>query len=229
MLISARAIRELASAWKNKTRSSFSAYGEDLIVFAWLEAAGVSPAEATYLDVGAAHPQRLSNTFLLYRHGAKGVLVEPDPEQAAFLQAQRPRDTVLNAGVAFDERRQADLIRLSTRLFNTFHEDQAGKVVSASENWRPDQRQCVKDRVRVELIPINDIMQEHFSEARLDFLSIDVEAKDFDVLQSLDIARWKPRLICIEASAPESTVSPYLSPFGYSLVARTPDNLVYLS
>lgn len=215
-------------AWRNRSLTSYSAYAEDALTLAWLEALGHGVSTVTYLDVGAAHPSRLSNTFLLYRRGAKGVLVEPDPEQAAELRKRRPRDTVLNVGVAFDERRQADLIRMSARVFNTFDACQADKVVDASKNWRPDQAQAVKDRVSIDLVPINEIIEKHLHGKAPDFLSIDVESKDIDVLRSLDLARFGPRVICIEASSARELVDELLVPHGYGFTARTPDNFIYV-
>ena len=206
----------------------YSAYGEDIIILSWLQALGIAVERATYLDVGAAHPYRLSNTALLYRHGARGVLVEPDPDQAKALRARRPRDTVLNVGVAFDDRRSANLIRMKDAVFNTFDAGQASKVVDASQGWRPDQVQSVRDEMPIELRPINDIIDRDLSGTAPDFLSIDVEANDLNVLKQLDMRRFKPVAICVEASTPVEQFNDLLAPYGYELMATTPDNFIFI-
>jgi hypothetical protein len=48
--------------------------------------------EVTYLDIGAHHPTRLSNTYLFYKRGFQGVVVEPDPELMGAIRRVRPRD-----------------------------------------------------------------------------------------------------------------------------------------
>src|SRR5262249_53298844 len=117
------------------TAISCSGFGEDCVALGWLVDAGVAPNDIRYLDVGASDPVALSNTMAMYRRGAKGVLVEPDSSMAKKLRSRRPRDTVIDAAVAFDERRAATLIRLHPSAFNTFSEAQAERVVAASAGW----------------------------------------------------------------------------------------------
>ena len=117
-------------------RRSYSGHGEDAYVLSWLTIEGrLRPEEIRYVDVGAAHPFALSNTYLMYSLGGSGVLIDPDPDHVAHLSDARPRDTAILAGVAFDERHQGTLIRFQTPVFNTFSEEQAAKVVAASKTW----------------------------------------------------------------------------------------------
>ena len=80
--------------WRD-IRLSFSQFGEDLLVQQILRKdAGI------YLDIGANHPVRFSNTYHLYRFRAwHGLLVEPNPVLAELLRSRRPRDVVLAAAV----------------------------------------------------------------------------------------------------------------------------------
>lgn len=205
---------------------SFSAAGEDRLVIAWLRVvAEMKMSDVRYCDIGANHPKYLSNTFALYRMGSSGVLVEPDPFLCSKLRNARPRDTVLNVGVAFDDRRIAKLQRLSERAFNTFLPTQADHVVKLSENWRKSDRQRVVDEVEVPLIPANVILGTHFRTG-LDFLSIDTEGCNLAILQSIDLGQFRPKIICIEASDDFSNI---MSSNDYELLARTPDNVIFRS
>ena len=205
-------------------RISYSAAGEDRIVLAWLRIVyRADIRRLRYLDIGANHPIELSNTFLLYSLGASGVLVEPDPDLCRLLASKRPRDTVRNVGCAFDERRSAKLKRLTSNVFNTFSDEHAAHAVQSSENWRPDQRQSVVDTIDVRLVPANQILSDHFKDG-IDFLSIDAEGVDIKILQSIDLQRFRPKLICIEASDDFSSI---MGAAGYEQIARTPDNLIY--
>src|ERR1700722_14041617 len=66
---------------------SYSGWGEDVLAMSWLQCGGIQPSSVRSLDIGAAEPRRLSNTYLFYSRGARGVLVEPDPDQASLLRA----------------------------------------------------------------------------------------------------------------------------------------------
>jgi FkbM family methyltransferase len=205
-------------------RMSYSAAGEDRLVLGWLQAVYHRDIrQVRYCDIGANHPTKLSNTFLLYSMGASGVLVEPDPDLCGRLRRKRPNDVVLNVGMAFDERRLAKLTRLKASVFNTFSSTQAEQVVIASKDWQPYQRQTIIDEIEVALTPANDILEKYFSDG-IDFVSIDTEGVDLPILKSIDLQRFRPRMICIEATA---NFDPILEPAGYQLTARTPDNVIY--
>jgi FkbM family methyltransferase len=205
-------------------RMSYSAAGEDRIMLAWLQSAYRRDVrQVRYCDIGANHPTELSNTFLFYSMGASGVLIEPDPDLCGNLRQKRPNDAVVNVGIAFDERRSARLKRLKEKVFNTFSSAQADLVVKASTDWQPDQRQAIIDEIEVPLTPANDILAQHFADG-IDFISIDTEGVDLAILKSIDLQRFRPKLICIEAS---DDFDPVLQPAGYQLTARTPDNVIY--
>lgn len=215
-----------ASLWLRRSMS-YSGAGEDRIALAWLEVVyQLNIKKVRYLDVGANHPVNLSNTFLLYQLGASGVLVEPDPDLCKVLRNKRRRDAVLNVGAAFDDRRSARLTRLTARAFNTFSAETADRVVKSSEVWKPDQRQSIVDEIEVDLVPLNDILARHFSDG-IDFISIDAEGVDMQILQSIDFNRYRPTIICVERSRPQNEFEELLSPFGYGFVAITPDNLIF--
>jgi FkbM family methyltransferase len=207
-------------------RTSYSGHGEDLIAWAWLSVEGrLTGPEIRYLDIGAAHPTHLNNTYLLSTFGARGVLVEPDPDEAAKLRAARPGDITINAGVAFDERQSATLTRFTSPFFNTFSAGQAEVVLESSKNWHATQLQTVVDRIQVDLLPINKLFEEH---GIPHFLSIDAESVDFEILQSIDFSRFRPWIICMEIMRPLVEIEAYLKPFAYQFICRTPDNVMFI-
>lgn len=78
------------------------------------------------------------------------------------------------------------------------------------------------------MIPINEVIEEYMAGVAPDYLSIDVEGHDLDVLKSLDLGRFKPKIICIEPSNKTHIFDEILIPYGYSLMAKTPDNALYM-
>jgi FkbM family methyltransferase len=204
---------------------SYSPFGEDRVVLGWLVEAGVKAENIRYLDIGASDPLVLNNTMLLYQCGGRGVLVEPDAEMAGKLKKRRGRDIVIDAAVAFDARRSAELIRMSSSVFNSFSERQVQHIVQSSAGWGAEQ--SVIERVEVALIPINEIIERHCGGVAPHFLSIDAESVDFEILQSLDFQRFRPWIICAESSRPRSAFVDLLQPFGYRSICETPHNFIF--
>jgi len=208
---------------------SYSPYGEDKFVMGHLFARmGGDLSRVRYLDIGAGDPVIGSNTYALYQQGARGVLVEPTPDKADLLRRARPRDTVVQAGAAFDGTRTAELTlfgRGNAGLFNTFSAEHAHKVVAASNAWREQLRPL--GRIEVPLVTITDIIAKHLGGKTPDFISIDVEGYDYGVLSLLDLAVHRPALICVEASAGD--FAGLLSPHGYRCISMTPDNFIFIA
>jgi FkbM family methyltransferase len=198
-------------------RLLFSADGEDAIALSWLcEHFGLGKQDIRYLDVGAADPCRLNNTFLMYRWGARGVLVEPDPDQVRKLRAKRPNDLVIHAGIAFDERRSATLCRYQNRLFNSFDP-------LRDQTWSG----ALVDRIDVPLVPINEVIAANFSGAGPHFISIDTEGFDYHILARVDFARFRPFIICVELCRSISDFTALVAPWDYRLIVHTMHNAMF--
>lgn len=205
---------------------SDSQCGKDLIVryvFDFLKIP--SP---TYLDIGAHHPQFLSNTFLFYQQGARGINVESDPILFQAFPKQRNRDTNLNVGISNHEG-ELPFYVMSVPTLNTFSETDA-------------QAAAAQGKVKIEKIfpvkvrPINVVLQEHLRNAPLDFLSIDVEGLDFTILSDLDFGRWRPKVICAETITYSETnqgkkiseIAVLLHELGYKTYADTHINTIFV-
>jgi hypothetical protein len=203
-----------------------AASGEDLLAWSWISSLEPDASKIRYLDIGAADPIHLSNTYLFYCRGASGILVEPDPDQAILLGTTRPRDTVINAGVAFNACGSLTLTKTTNPLFNSFSRERAMRVVEQSRSWHPSQRQQIVSSIEANLIPANELLAKHFNSAPLHFLSIDAEGFDFDILKSIDFSRFSPLVICIEAQA---SINEHLELLGsaYRLIFQSPDNFMF--
>jgi len=211
----------------------YSGEGEDALILGWFRYSGVDPAKIRYVDIGAAHPVRMSNTYILYRLGARGLLVEPDPTQARALRRARPNDIVVEAGIAFDERRSARLYRLTSGVFNTFSREKAERVVADSQNWLPHMRQSIVDVTEVPLIPVNDIIRQHLADPP-NLVSIDTEGTEFAILESLDLGLLSsgddaPCMICFERGHEDyARLCQVLGPAGFEMASRTPSNWIFM-
>lgn len=172
-------------------KQSYSQCGEDLIVdflFTWV----LNIKNPSFMDVGAHHPWYLSNTYLMYRKGSTGVNIEPDPYLFSSFPKLRKRDININKGVAFNTTSmEADFYIMSSRVLNTFSKSEATRV-SGQGNV------SIEEIKKIELVNINDLFKKFYSEKELDFLSIDVEGLDLNILNTIEFEQNKPKVICVE-------------------------------
>ena len=169
---------------------SYSQCGEDLIVSFLMKLLGIS--RPSYLDIGAHHPTYLSNTYLFYQRGCRGVCVEPDPELFKKIKRKRTGDKCLNVGIGSDADAvsEMDFFIMSSRTLNTFSKAEA-------ERYQSYGNQKIKRVISIPLIPVNDAIGKYFPTAP-NFVSLDVEGLDFQIIQSIDFNKYRPEVFCIE-------------------------------
>lgn len=176
-------------------RRSYSQSGEDIIISDLFNRLRIKPL--TYLDIGANDPVSLNNTFRLYQRGGSGVCVEPNPILCDKIRRKRKRDICLNAGVAFDEKREADFYVFSQKFsgLNTFSKEEAD--FWEQEGNEEIGKHKVEKVVKMPLLNINELMA-HYFRPHPNLVSIDVEGFDFQILKGIDFNRFKPEVFCIE-------------------------------
>lgn len=183
--------REPAADEAPEWRHSYSQQGEDIVLFHALRDT-LQLSSFSYLDVGAAHPVRSNNTYLLYWNGGQGVLVEPNPMFVAMLRERRPKDVVVQAGIGVTDEEAADYYEIKGNpMLNTFSREQVDAL------QRGKSETVVERMVRMPLVNINRVIAEHLGRAP-DLLSTDIEGWDYAIIRSLDLSRFRPGVICAE-------------------------------
>jgi len=170
-------------------RSSYSQRGEDLIVQDILNMLGIS--KPTYLDVGANDPIIYSNTYLFYANGSYGVCVEPNPKLAQKIATKRPKDICLNVGVTVGESSTDSFFLFDNNSLSTFSLEQAN-FLQQNTQFK------LVDEVIVNVVNINFIIQKYFFNSKLNFLSLDCEGLDFQIIENLNLELACPEVICVE-------------------------------
>jgi FkbM family methyltransferase len=205
---------------------SYAQQGEDLVIaqiFGQLRLGLPS-----YVDIGAHHPIINSNTFFFYAQGARGLLVEPNPAYAALLRRVRPLDTVLEAGIGFEDGVvEADywVVKGDGQL-NTFSKEQADEIV------RRAGPQAITRVIKRPLVNVNTALAEHFPREGPSLLSVDTEGLDLNILRALDFDRFRPKVVCAETCGMDGQVlQPILDlmqSHGYSARGGSFVNTVFL-
>lgn len=169
---------------------SFSQCGEDRIIHFLCGYLGINKID--YIDVGAHDPVQGNNTYLFYRKGHRGLLIEPNVEMCRKIRRERPEDRVLEAGIGVTDAREADYYVMTDSSWNTFSKEEAERQAAISNG-----RVALKEVVKMPLLNINRVMHEHFREAPA-FLSVDVQGLELAILKSIDYSRFRPKVICVE-------------------------------
>jgi FkbM family methyltransferase len=170
---------------------SFAQNAEDVLL--WRVFSDVDPGTGFYIDIGANHPVIDSVTKHFYDQGWQGINVEPVAAHAERLAAERPRDVNLHAAVGADE----DTLTLHHVVDNdglsTFDTDLA--------NGYRAQGMTV-ETVDVPVLTLRQIFDEHVDRP-VQFLKIDVEGHEHEVIEGADWSRDRPYVLVIEATKPE--------------------------
>ena len=158
--------------------------GEDLIISDLTK----NIKNGFYVDAGCYHPLHLSNTYLLYKRSWTGINIDISEFSIKLFNYLRPNDVNINSAVSNMEKEisfyyQKKLSQLST-------------IKKAISNERMQGN--IKEK-KIKSLKLNSILnQSKFKNRQIDFLNIDVEGADFEVLKSLNFTIYEPKIICIE-------------------------------
>jgi FkbM family methyltransferase len=191
---------------------SFSSAGEDMILRHLL---GSDKMNGFYVDVGAFHPTLFSNTYFFYLNGWQGINIEARPGSKKLFDELRPRDTNLEVGVSGER---------GTMTYYFIGEDSTMNSFSAEFLRQIEMLDHVKKEIPVPTIPLADVLESHVPNGRaIDFMNVDVEGRDFEVLESNDWNRFRPRIVVVEdegLNPSESKIVKLMRGHGYELCAQ---------
>ncbi|MBV1905428.1 MAG: FkbM family methyltransferase [Pseudomonadales bacterium] len=145
-----------------------------------------------YIDVGSHHPKRFSNTYFFYKRGWHGINIDAMPGSMKLFEKFRPRDTNLEVGVGSNSG------MMNFHIFNEpalsgFSHSLSEERDKASTNYSLLKIQ------KIEVKPLADILDKQLPKGQtLDFLSVDVEGLDLEVLQSNNWTKYRPEIVLVE-------------------------------
>jgi len=173
--------------WGGWRHHYYSHFGEDAYISSYFRTQKVG----FYVDVGAHHPKRYSNTALLFEKGWRGINVDPDPYTISLFKRARPSDINLQIGVGVKDG-VLNFHRYSDGALNTFSDKRTEKL--QEKKWLTE---ISVEKVAVS--PLRTILETYLPpKTEIDFLNIDIEGLDVEALQSNNWEKFRPRMIAVE-------------------------------
>ena len=199
-------------------------HGEDIILWNFFK----RKESGFFIEVGAFDGDQDSNTYAFEKLGWRGVLIEADPEQYKECLANRPGSKVIHAAVG----------RPDAKGTITFHQvtssEKWGGMLSYlqaddRQSWRVNRTGTAINKIEVPYRSLNDILEACDLEP-IDFITIDVEGGELDVLKGFDINKYNPRVIVVENNNrhEHNRIEEYLKSFDFHLRFSAGCNDFYL-
>ena len=158
--------------------------GEDIEIVKYFD----NKKNGFYVDVGSYHPIERNNTMLLYNKGWEGINIDISDFSIKLFDQLRSRDINLNLAVSKNEGEIEMYFQKKLSQLSTIKKEQIKKSFQGE----------VKIRKIISKTLTSILDESKFANKKIDFLDIDVEGADMDVLESLDFEKYSPELICIE-------------------------------
>jgi FkbM family methyltransferase len=172
---------------------SYAQNGEDVV----LRRVFPSGHRGLYIDVGANNPLEDTVTRYFYEQGWEGINIEPGQIFSQIAQ-HRPRDVNLNCGLSNV---------VGAKTFYDFIDFPGSSTYQEAEA-----RSCLRDRAlrcvehSVPVTTLKAVCEEHVRRT-IDFISVDVEGLEREVIEGGDWDRYRPRVVVVEATRPNTTIA----------------------
>ena len=163
-------------------RKTYSQSGEDIFIVNYMRRHNIKNGK--YVDIGAFHPIKYSNTCLLFNKGWSGINIDLNPTSIDYFKILRPKDKNICCAISYKEKKTKIFINSIFSPLNTISRKHASSFNFDSKN---------KLHFFTKSRKFNNIVKKKFN-----FLNIDIEGLDYQVLKSINLNKYRPNLICIE-------------------------------
>lgn len=194
---------------------SYAQNREDMIIEAFFE----DVKRGFYVDIGANHPTYHSVTKIFYDKGWRGINVEPNSRLINLLEQQRPRDVNLQLGIADKEG------RLTIREYEGWYSG----LSTFSKEMQLENKDVAEYRdVEVDITTLEKLFEQNKVD-KIQFMKVDVEGYEYNVLVGNNWSKYRPELLCIEANHAFKDWHSLVEKVGYKKVFFDGLNEYYLS
>jgi len=196
------------------SKKSYAHSGEDLFILKKFK-----NKKGFYVDVGCHHPTRLNNCHLLYKNGWNGINIDISKFSITLFNLIRKKDININIAVSL---KQKKVRYYYDKLMSLYISLNKRKELNRSREINSDTLTSIIDKTR-------------YLNKKIDFLSIDAEGKDFEVLRSLNFKKYDPKYICIEIysnnilnfNIKNNKIYKFLKDKNYKLLLNKRENFIF--
>ena len=174
-----------------------------------------------YVDAGCYHPTHLSNTFLLYKKNWNGINIDVSELSISLFNFMRSNDLNMNLAISNFEGE-----------VTIYHQKKMSQLTTINKKISTERMQGkIKER-KIKSQKLTTVLNNSkYKNRKIDFLNIDVEGVDLEVLKSLDFKVYRPRVICIEIidkKIEDSKIYNYLKNLDYKKVWSSSSNISHI-
>ena len=165
-----------------------SQFGEDKFLLSLFEKKYIGK----YLDVGCFHPTKHNNTSLFYKNGWQGMNIDLNPLTIDLFNFMRPKDININTAVSSEETEKTLFFLDESNTQNTLSENQ---LIFLKNHQNIKDEEITKKKIQTRRL---DKILEENNFKDIDFVNLDVEGHELEVLKTVDFKKIKIKYICIE-------------------------------
>lgn len=210
-----------------KIMRSFSQEGEDLIIDRIFKTNKIKSKNVFYLDIGAGHPIKYSNTLYFYFKEAKGITVDANYENFFLQKYLRPKDFSFNFLLG-SSNKLVEFYKFKQPELNTISQNKLKEL--ARHNIFP------LNKKKIDQKSLNDFFNIEIKSnlSKINFLNIDIEGGELELIKAIDWTKIRPNIICIEIIADnfseilESEIYKIITSQNYSLFSKLYNSVIFV-
>lgn len=197
---------------------SYSQEGEDILLRDIFQ----DKTDGFYIDVGAYHPKRFSNTYYFYKKGWSGINIDANGSAIRMFKTSRTRDQNICCAVS-DVEKKVTYFEFQNPAINSINPDFVKRYQKLNQNSVSKSELSSKR--------LFTILESAKVPKEIDFMSIDVEGHCLEVLKSNNWKKYSPKIVLVEDDDfdffNQSKIHTYLSKLKYKIIARTTRTSIY--
>jgi len=171
---------KIQKIYKNKKPNfHFGEFGEDIFINRFFK----NFKKGSYVDIGAYHPIKGSLTYLLYKKGWSGVNVDLSKVSVDLFKLARPNDININCAITIRDE--------ETFFFQNSEINQQNSLIKQDKNQ-------IKKKIMGR--NLNSLLEE-LKINNFEFLNIDTEGNELEIIKSIDFKKYRPILIAVESNS----------------------------
>ena len=165
-----------------------SQFGEEKFILSFFE----KRYKGKFVDIGCFHPTRHNNTYAMYKRGWHGINIDLNPLTIELFIFARGKDININAAISDIE--ESKKLYFMDEL-NTQNTLEANHLLFLKNEHNIKDEEISQQEIKTKRL---DKILDNYNYNDIDFMNIDVEGHELNILNSIDFLKYKIKFICIE-------------------------------